>query len=226
MSHFGSNCPTFFAFCFWAIGNKLLKINSLDDIFERRAADGRDIGSSRRVAGPKAATRGPMPGFGGSCAGWPGLIGRSRVAVPVGHGAPLATAVVAAARAQHAAPLPGMSPPAGCQPLGIEDGDDGHRDERGMSPPAGCQPLGAAGRRVTLELSNRPPDGDGSGDSNRPALWADRRIRSRNRPLALNSIIFLPRCSGTHTTKPEGIYPASWARPASLRGRTFFSITG
>jgi hypothetical protein len=52
VSHFCRICPTFFAFCFWVIGNKLLKINSLDDIFERRAADGRDIGSSARC-GPK-----------------------------------------------------------------------------------------------------------------------------------------------------------------------------
>ena len=131
------------------------------------------------------ACGGQMPGIGGSFAGWPEALGQKRVAVAVGpwaaRGSPMADFAVA--RAQHAKPLRGMSPP-----------DGGHRDERGMSPPDGCQPLGAAGRRVILELSSRPPDGDGSGGSNRPALWADRRIRSRNRSLAKNSIMFLPRC--------------------------------
>ena len=212
MSHFCRICPTFFAFCFGVSGHKRLTTNSLHDIFERRAADGRDIGSA---AGGWRRVWGQTPGFGGGWAGWPGLIGRSRVAGPVGGaGFPegerrggTGAARRAPSRNESAGRLStlGGRRPADCCRRRIDLAVNGNhlltRVARGR-------------QRTFLELSSRPPDGDGSGGSNRPAFWADRRIRSRNRSLALNSMIFLPRCSGTRTTKPEGIDPASVVRQA------------
>ena len=59
------------------------------------------------------------------------------------------------------------------------------------------------GQRTLLLLSSRPPDGDGSGGSNRPAFWADRRFRSRNRSLGKNSISFFAAVFG-HTHDEAG----------------------